>query len=123
MAVHCRNYNEDTDEEDANEGSEEEESEEEDEEEVEEEEEENEYNVLGHSCEYSDRNLPCRQMTKASPPEPDLMAAPVLVCSEAPEEKQAASSAKASQEQKQEAVLIWPPWLRAPERPQQPRRY
>lgn len=52
MVAICRNYNEDTDEEDDHEGSEEEESEED-----EDEEEENEYKILGHSCEYSDRNL------------------------------------------------------------------
>lgn len=51
VVANCRNYNEDTDEEDDDEGSEEEESEED-----EDEEEENEYQVLGHSCEYSDRN-------------------------------------------------------------------
>lgn len=52
MVANCRNYNEDTDEEDDDERSEEEESEED-----EDEEEENEYKALGHSCEYSDRNL------------------------------------------------------------------
>lgn len=51
VIANCRNYNEDTDEDDDDEGSNEEESEED-----EDEEEENEYKVLGHSCEYSDRN-------------------------------------------------------------------
>lgn len=45
--LHCRNYNQDTDEEDDEEESEEEESEED-----EEDEEENDYKAMGHSCEY-----------------------------------------------------------------------
>lgn len=44
--LHCRNYNQDTDEEE-----DEEESEEEDSEEDEDDEEENDYKAMGHSCE------------------------------------------------------------------------
>lgn len=48
--LHCRNYNQDTDEEDDEEESEEEESEED-----EEDEEENDYKAMGHSCEYHEK--------------------------------------------------------------------
>lgn len=47
LPLHCRNYKQDTDEEE-----DEEESEEEDSEEDEEDEEENDYKAMGHSCEY-----------------------------------------------------------------------
>lgn len=46
LPLHCRNYNQDTDEEE-----DEEESEEEDSEEDEDDEEENDYKAMGHSCE------------------------------------------------------------------------
>ena len=63
--LHCRNYNQDTDEEEDEEESEEEESEEE-----EEDEEENDYKAMGHSCEYQREKmkmlLACWGMTSLS---------------------------------------------------------
>lgn len=53
--LHCRNYNQDTDEEE-----DEEESEEEDSEEDEEDEEENDYKAMGHSCEYRREKMKSR---------------------------------------------------------------
>lgn len=50
--VHCRNYNQDTDEEE-----DEEDSEEEDSEEDEEDEEDNDYKAMGHSCEYWQKKM------------------------------------------------------------------
>lgn len=50
LPLHCRNYNQDTDEEEDEEESEEEDSEED------EEDEENDYKAMGHSCEYLREN-------------------------------------------------------------------
>lgn len=55
LPLHCRNYNQDTDEEE-----DEEDSEEEDSEEDEEYEEENDYKAMGHSCEYRREKMKSR---------------------------------------------------------------